>query len=226
MKSKLGRGNGPLGLLNYIFQIGKGVGGGCPTILSTNLSSTTPREMSRELRGVFLLRPDVKRPLLHVSLSLVPGEKLDGETWHRIIGRYLEKMLFPPDTPFTSGLHHDSKCEHPHLAISRISLSGKVWLGRWEARRSIEVCQELEREFGLRLTPGLHGDDDADAKARRPDRVADSQSIINANRVKGAPRIDSAEMARVLLECAAHSADLPSFTAAAAARGVKKFATH
>ena len=221
MKSKLGRGNGPLGLLNYIFQIGKGVGAGCPTILSTNLSSSTPREMSRELRNVFRLRPDVKRPLLHVSLSLVPGEKVGEETWHRLIGRYLKKMGFPPDTPFTSGLHHDTKCEHPHLAISRVSLSGKVWLGRWEVRRSIEVCQELEREFGLRLTPGLHGDDDADAKARRPDRVADSQSIINANRVKSAPRIDTAEMARVLLQCAARSADLPSFTAAAAARGVK-----
>ena len=221
MKSKLGRGKGALGLLNYIFQVGKGVGGGCPTVLASNLSSNTLREMSREFRGVFLLRPDVERPLLHVSLSLVPGEKLDDDTWQCLIGRYLEKMDFPPDTPFTSGLHHDTKCEHPHLAISRISLSGKVWLGRWEARRSIEVCQELEREFGLRLTPGLHGDDDTDAKAKRPDRATDSQAIINANRVKGSSRIDTAETARVLLDCAARSGDLPSFTSAAAAIGIK-----
>ena len=219
MKSNLGRGSGPLGLLNYIFQIGKGVGAACPTILSTNLSSRTPREMSRELRSVLLLRPDVKRPLLHVSLSLVPGEKIDDQTWRRIIDRYLEKMGFPSDTPFTSGLHHDTKCQHPHLAISRVSLSGKVWLGKWEARRSIEVCQELEREFGLILTPGLRGDDDSAAKAKRPDRTADSQGVINANRSKGQRRVDTGESAKVLLACAARSNDLPSFTLAAAAAG-------
>ena len=95
MKSNLGRGSGPLGLLNYIFQIGKGVGAACPTILATNLSSRSPRDMARELRSVFLLRPDVKRPLLHVSLSLVPGEKIDEQTWQLLIDRYLKKIGFP-----------------------------------------------------------------------------------------------------------------------------------
>ena len=224
MKSKVGRGEGILGLLNYIFRRGKaGTAAACPTILSTNLSgvSPSPREMSREIRAVTLLKPNVKRPLMHISLSLVEGEKLDGDTWRRLIQRYIKKMGFPPDTLFVSALHHDTKCQHAHVALSRISLSGKVWLGRWEARRSISVCQELEKEFGLRLTPGLHGNDDADAKAKRPDRVADSQSVVNANRAKGARRIDTAEMAHILLKCAARSTDLPSFTLAAAALGIK-----
>lgn len=221
MKSDVGRGRGPYGLLSYMLDQGKrATGKKLPQVISTSLSGRNVNEMAREMHAVFRLRPDVTRPLMHMSLALVPGEEIGIEVWQRLVGRYLTKMEFPEDTPNLSCLHFDTKSQHAHIAASRVSLSGALWLGKWEARKSIQVCQELEIEFGLRLTPGLHGDDDAEAKADRPARKSDSQSIINANRVKGQRRIDTAECARVLLECAARSSDLPTFTQAAMAVGI------
>ena len=195
-----------------------------PELISSNMAGgDDPRALAGEFAAVHRLRPEVKKPVWHCSLSLPEGERLTSTKWAAIVDRFLNKMGFDVAlTPFVVVRHNDKpKSDHVHVVLTRISLDSKLWHGAWQAFEMIKACQELEREFGLRVTPGLHGDDAAEAKLKRPERVAGAQSIVNANRSKSQPKIDTAEMARLLRECAKLSNGLPTFTAAAAAAGIK-----
>lgn len=164
MKAKVIRGGGFRGVLNYVFDVGKEathtknaerVGG--------NMAGNDPRELSREFSAVRQLRPDISKPVWHCSLSLPPGERLSAEKWEAVAVDFMRRMGFDPDTtPWVAVRHQDTDKDHIHIVASRVGLDGKVWLGQWEARRAIEATQELEREHGLTLTPGL-----GDARAER-----------------------------------------------------------
>lgn len=166
MKAKVTRGGGFRGALNYVLDEGpKATGDKHPEVVGGNLAGATSREMSREFEAVRRLRPDIAKPVWHCSLSLPPGdEKLSAEKWDSISRDFMQQMGFPTDTPYTAVRHQDTDKDHIHIVASRVSLSGEVWLGRWEARRAIEATQELEKKHGLTLTPGL-GDARAEKKA-------------------------------------------------------------
>jgi hypothetical protein len=221
MKARITRGSGFLGALLYVLDEGpKATGKKRPELIATNMPGRAARTFAAAFGAYRRLRPDIARPVWHSSLRLPPGDRIDSELWREIVLVYLRKMGFEESTPYVVERHNDEPDgDHVHCILSRINSRGEVWFGQHEVRRAIQATQELEVEFGLRLTPGL-GDANAEAKTKRPDRNADHQSIINANRVRGQPRIDSADIAGLLLGCAQRSHDLPTFTAAAAEIGI------
>lgn len=166
MKAKVSRGGGFRGALNYVFDVGphathtknsERVGG--------NMAGQAPRELAAEFSAVRQLRPDISRPVWHCSLSLPPGERLSAEEWDAVASDFLQHMGFDQAaTPWVAVRHQDTDKDHIHILLSRVALDGKVWHGKWEARRAIEATQELERIHGLVLTPGL-GDERAELKA-------------------------------------------------------------
>jgi hypothetical protein len=222
MKARITRGSGFSGVLMYVLDEGpKATGQKRPEIISTNLPGSDAASLSAAFGAFRRLRPDIKKPVWHSSLRLPAGERLSSERWAEVVAAYLQKLGFDEATPFLVARHSDvSDGDHVHAIVGRVNGRGECWLGQHEVRRAIEATQQIEREFGLALTPGL-GDADTEAKASRPARKADSQSVVNANRSKSQPRIDTTETARVLLDCASRSRDLPTFTTAAAVAGIK-----
>lgn len=165
MKSNIERGSGFLGNLKYVFDVGeKATGDKKPEVIGSTMTGKSVQELAREFGVTRRLRPDIARPVWHCSLACPPGERPDSETWNRITRRFMEKMGFPPDTLWVAARHNDTKHDHIHIIASRISLGGEVWHGKFEAMKAIEACQELEKEFGLTLTPGL-GEADAEKQA-------------------------------------------------------------
>ena len=222
MKGKPIRGRGFGGGLRYTFRVGQKAKHSekAPRIVGGNMAGRTAEELTREFGAVRRLRSAIEQPVWHCPLSLTKGETITDETWGRFTRDLMIEMQFNPDIfPYVSILH-DEKYQHSHLWASRIGIDGSVWHGKWEAFKVIEACQRLEKKYGLVLTAGLHGKDDEAGKANRRPRVADAQSILNANKVKGTRKVDTAECARVLLECATRSSDLPTFTTAALAAGI------
>ena len=153
MKSKLGRGGGFRGVLEYAFQPDKE-----PQIVSSTMSSATPRGLTREFGIARRLRPDIKKPVFHAALALPKNEHATAEQWHQIVQSYLKKMGFPDDTQYVAIRHNDTDHDHIHIIASRVSLDAAVWHGKWDVYKSIQVCQEIERELGLTITPGLDED--------------------------------------------------------------------
>ena len=220
MKAHVSRGAGFLGALLYVLDEGPNASGRKKSeLIYTSLPGTDAKTFSAAFGAFRRLRPDIRRPVWHSSLRLPAGERLSSEAWSEVAASFLKKMGFNDSTPHVVVRHCDvADGDHVHIVLGRVDASGKVWLGQHEVPCAIAATQEIEREFGLKLTAGL-GDANAEEKTKRPPRIADSQKVINANRVKGQRRVDTSENARVLRDCASRSHDLPSFIRIAAVAG-------
>lgn len=164
MKANVTRGAGFRGLLNYGFSEGKNA-----RVVGGNMAGTSPQELAAEFSVARALRPDVERPVWHCSLSAPHGEHLSAEEWEAVTASFMQKMGFE-DRQFVVIKHTDKPHGHVHIVGSRIGLDGSLWHGQWEARRAIAATQQLEREFGLTLTPGLEDTPDAAPEQRSTGR--------------------------------------------------------
>lgn len=142
---KIKRGSGFRGVLNYVLDGGKLLGG--------NMSATDPLNLSREFGVTRRLRSDIEKPVWHNSLRLPKGEKISHEKWVEIADDYMQKMGFEPEHMRSYVLHDDDDGQHIHIVASRVSIDSKVYLGRNENLKSTRVISELERKYGLTETP-------------------------------------------------------------------------
>lgn len=147
------------------------------------MSGTDPRSLAAEFAHSRRLRPDCKRPVWHCSLSLPAGEDLSDERFEEVARAHLENMGMDPDKHQWCLVRHvDTPHSHVHLIASRIGLDGKLWHGQHEALRAIESCQELEKRFGLTLTPGLDSGREG-ARINRKDIAGAQARGVEAHRI-------------------------------------------
>lgn len=157
MKAKVSRGAGFRGLLDYIYGPGENnhPGRAVPVSGAGNVLGTDPRDLARQFAVSRQLRPDIKKPVWHCSLSLPPGEKLSDERWAEIARDFLSRMGLDPDARMWHCARHiDTDHDHIHLVVSRVALDASSWGGGNDARQAIEVTQDMEKVHGLQLTPG------------------------------------------------------------------------
>ncbi|MBU4177068.1 MAG: relaxase/mobilization nuclease domain-containing protein, partial [Proteobacteria bacterium] len=158
MKAKISRGGGFYGLLKYVHGPGEDnhPGRAVPVIGAGNVLGNDPRALAREFAVSRKLRPDIKKPVWHCSLSLPPGEKLSDERWAEIARDFLTRMGLDPDArQWHCARHIDTEHDHIHLVVSRVALDASVWHGKNDVRQAIQVTQDMEKAFGLKLTPGF-----------------------------------------------------------------------
>ena len=228
MKVRISRGGGRgafLALLNYVMDEGRGARAGKrPELIETNLPGTVPSDLARMFGVYRRLRPEISKPVWHASLRLPAGERLSTNVWRDVATEFMHKLGFSSElTPWVLVRHNDhEEGDHVHLVLSRVNLRGEVWLGQRDVQRAIAVTQQLEQEFGLITTRGLpqRSAKPGSTEAETVRRQADSQAVVNANRVVGQPRVDATDTTRILLECASESFDLASFTSKAASFGI------
>lgn len=109
------------------------------------------RELTAEFMTVRDLNPGIKHPVLHASLSLLPGESLTDEQFQEACETWMEKMGFDlTKNQYLIVRHQDTEHEHAHIAINRIDMvSGKVVVDSFERYRSQEIVRHLEQTYGL-----------------------------------------------------------------------------
>lgn len=184
MKAKIDRGQGFRGVLNYGFGARKEA-----EIVGGNMVGSDPRALAAEFRLGRSIRPEVARPVVHCSLACPEGEVLSADRWRAVSDRFMELMGLDGHQ-FVALRHRDTALDHIHIIGSRIRLDGQLWHGQWEAYRAIQATQQIEREFGLTLTPGL--DDRPDALPAQAPRGTGKKSpkkqeIEKADRTGDAP---------------------------------------
>lgn len=157
MKSKVIRGKGFKGCVSYVFDTKK-KHNEKPDLIGSNMSSKSHGDFIKEFVAVRECRTDIERPVWHTSLSLPKGETLTYKEWRAVAESYLTKMGFDIDNhQYLIVRHKNTDQDHIHIVANRIGLDGSVWHGQREALKSIEACQEVEKEFLLRRTQGLRG---------------------------------------------------------------------
>jgi len=142
MIAKMIKGRGFRGALEYDLQAGKSV------LLDTNLSGRTPRTMAKEFGEVRALRPTLGKAVLHVALSVPPGEHLTDAQWRAVGQRYLAHMGFT-DNQYVITRHTDTDHEHIHIIATRITFAGEVVSDSQDWKRQEALMREIERDYGL-----------------------------------------------------------------------------
>lgn len=163
MKAKVSKGASFRGCLDYV--TGKN---GAERIGGT-LAGKDAREMSREMAVARRLREDITRPVWHASLSLPKGERLDTERWNKACVAFLARMgIIPPEeVQWTAWRHTDGEYDHVHIVVNRISLTGAVWDAGLDVYKAIAATREIEKSFGLTITPGRENKKFAEPSLKR-----------------------------------------------------------
>jgi hypothetical protein len=120
-------------------------------VLGTNMYGQSSRELTAEFMTIRDLNPSIKQPVLHASLSLLPGESLSDEHFKEVCEIWIEKMGFDlTKNQYLIVRHKDTEHEHAHLAINRIDMiSTKVVVDSFERYRSQEIIRQLEQNYDL-----------------------------------------------------------------------------
>lgn len=117
-------------------------------VIGGNLSGQSREEMAQEFEAIRKQRPDIKKPVHHVSLSAGEQDRVTVRQWKEIAAKYIEGMGFG-DAPYVVVQHRDGKTDHVHILTSRVDVRGKV-VSEWQSKgRAEKVLRGIEREYGL-----------------------------------------------------------------------------
>ncbi len=156
MICKMSKGGGFRGLLQYLVD-GKAGKPRVPPgqLIGGNLSGRTPRDLAAELAAVCQLRPDVRRPVVHSSLALRPGESLNDQQWREAGRVWLKEMGFDPQKhPFAIYKHDDREHLHIHIVASRIGVDGSLAREcRGDYKRAHAAAAKAARAVGMEPAP-------------------------------------------------------------------------
>ena len=144
MVAKISRGASLYGALAYNYnKVERGVA----EILSGNrIISDRLGQPSMDIRLALLSFDDhlaairnTKKPVLHIAISPAPEDRLTDGQLEELAARYI-----------------DSHNTHIHIVSVCVDGEGRKISDRYEHRRSMAACRELERMFGLRNGAELH----------------------------------------------------------------------
>lgn len=187
MKSKITRGAGFRGLLDYVFDIGKDASHGKDArLIGGNMVGDNPRALLAEFAALRRLRPDIKRPVWHSSLRLPSGETISDEKWNEFVQDYLTRICLNPDHhPYVVIMHNDS---HVHVISSRIAFNGALYYGKNEHLIATRVVQQLEIDHGLTTTQGPVYDKDGKIVMVDKAKISSHEQKMAGRTGKIAPR--------------------------------------
>ena len=96
-----------------------------------------------------LANRNTEKPVLHISLSPAPEDRLTDERLAELAERYMQKMGYG-NQPYITYKHTDAHNTHIHIVSVCVDEQGKKISDTYEHRRSMTTCRELEADFGLR----------------------------------------------------------------------------
>ena len=186
MVAKISRGASFYGALAYNYnKVEKGVA----KILSGNrIISDRLGQPSTDIRLALLSFDDhlsanrnTKKPVLHIAISPAPEDRLTDGQLEGLAARYMEMMGYGGQ-PYIAFKHGDSHNTHIHIVSVCVDGEGRKISDRYEYRRSMTACRELERMFCLRNGAELY--DSPKAELRKVDVTASDMRHQVANTLK------------------------------------------
>lgn len=154
MVAKISHGTSLYGALAYNYDK---VTAGTAEILSGNrmisdrlgLPSEDIRLALLSFENYLLANRNTEKPVLHISLSPAPEDRLTDGQLVELAERYMQKMGYG-NQPYIAYKHADTHNAHIHIVSVCVDGQGKKISDAYEHRRSMTACRELETDFGLR----------------------------------------------------------------------------
>lgn len=151
MIAKIGRGSNLYGALTYNqLKVEKENGQVLYTnkIIETLEGSYTVSQLLRSFEPYLLANRKTEKPILHISLNPDPKDKVSDEEFEELAQKYMQEMGYG-NQPFLVFKHTDIDRTHIHIVSVCVDEEGRKISDKFEKRRSMDVCRELEKEYCL-----------------------------------------------------------------------------
>lgn len=151
MIAKIGRSSNLLGTLSYNnlkMEQDKGEILLMNKMIETLDGSYSVSQLARSFEPYLLANRNTEKHTLHISLNPDPKDKVSDEKFREIAQQYMNEMGYG-DQPFIVFKHTDIDRSHIHIVSVCVDEEGKKISDQFEKVRSMKVCRELEKKFGL-----------------------------------------------------------------------------
>jgi len=151
MVAKIGRGSNLYGALTYNqLKVEKENG----QILLTNKIIETPNghysvsQLTQSFEPYLIANHNTEKTTLHISLNPDPKDKVSDEKFKLMAQEYMQEMGYAQQ-PFVVFKHTDIERTHIHIVSVCVNEEGKKISDKFEKRRSMKACRELEKKHRL-----------------------------------------------------------------------------
>lgn len=117
-------------------------------VLQQHLCFGEKKEIIQQFNEVRQLNERVSKPVMHITLSLVPGERLSGKQQHQLLDAAANDLGYA-NNQWIAIAHHDTSHQHFHIVVNRIGFDGKTLSDSNNYKRIANFCRRMEKELGL-----------------------------------------------------------------------------
>lgn len=117
-------------------------------LLEQQLCFGDKREIIQQFNEVRQLNERVAKPVMHITLSLVPGERLLDKEVHKLLEAAAKDLGYEKNQ-WIAIAHHDTSHQHFHIVVNRIGFDGKTLSDSNNYKKIAGLCRRMEKELGL-----------------------------------------------------------------------------
>ena len=121
-------------------------------ILLFNQCYGNQKELIQQFNEVRQLNPKLSKPVLHITISLVPGEQLPKEKLIELCQDCAKNMGFE-NNQYVAIYHKDTNHQHLHIVANRIGFDKRTVSDSNNFQKIAAYCRKMEMKF--KLTPVL-----------------------------------------------------------------------
>lgn len=104
---------------------------------------------AQDMRAAAQTRPDIDKPVWHMSLRAAPGDPVLTDAQWRDIAQTHAKTMGWGGYPWVMVRHGE---DHVHVVVSRVDYDGKVWSRSNDRYKAREASLQVERDYRLTST--------------------------------------------------------------------------
>lgn len=117
-------------------------------MIETSEGKYSVSQLARSFKPYLLANRNTEKHTLHISLNPDPKDQVSDEKYREIAQQYMAEMGYG-DQPFVVFKHTDIDRSHIHIVSVCVDEDGRKISDKFEKIRSMKVCRELEKKFGL-----------------------------------------------------------------------------
>jgi hypothetical protein len=117
-------------------------------VLQYNLCYGDKVELIQQFNEVRRLNTKQSNPVMHITLSLAPGERLSKQQLTQIANHCAEDLEFDKNQ-FIAVEHNDTGHQHFHIVVNRINFDGKTLSDSNSYKKISDFCRKMEKRFQL-----------------------------------------------------------------------------
>lgn len=117
-------------------------------IIENRSGSYSIGELTRSFEPYLIANRNTEKHTLHISLNPDPKDPVSDEKFKEMALEYMKEMGYG-EQPFIVFKHTDIDRTHIHIVSICVDENGRKISDKFEKRKSMQVCRDLENKYGL-----------------------------------------------------------------------------